>query len=126
MSFYSDFDFTFEKETTADVKVVEDEKSINQSIKNILFTRQGEVVFDPDFGSRLNYLLFEKMDVVTEWLLKEEIKFAIDNFEPRISINSITIEPDYSRYAYSVDIDYIILKLDTLGTANISLQLQGV
>jgi phage baseplate assembly protein W len=126
MTYYSDFDFSLEKETTADIKIVEDEESINQSVKNILLTKKGEVPFNPLFGSNIQQLLFEKMDLVTETLLKNEIEIAIENFEPRVEINNITIEPDYDSLTYYVDIDYIIIKLDTLGSVSVSLSLQGI
>jgi len=126
MSFYSDIDWNLERETTNDIKVVEDATSINQSIKNILLTNRGEVFFDPLFGSGIRQLLFEKMDVVTEYLLEQEINYAIENYEPRIKINNIDIESNYDTLVYSVSIEYIIIKLDTLGTANVSLNVQGI
>ena len=90
MSYFSDFDFTFE-EGAADIKIVENEESINQSIKNIILTTKGEVFFDPDFGSRIRQLLFEKMNIITETLLRDEIYYAIENFEPRVDINKVTV-----------------------------------
>ena len=126
MSFYSDIDWNLERETTNDIKVVEDAVSINQSIKNILLTNRGEVFFDPLFGSGIRQLLFEKMDIVTEYLLEQEINYAIENYEPRIKINNIDIESNYDTLVYSVSIEYIIIKLDTLGTANVSLNVQGI
>ena len=126
MSFYSDIDWNLERETTNDIKVVEDATSINQSIKNILLTNRGEVFFDPLFGSGIRQLLFEKMDIVTEYLLEQEINYAIENYEPRIKINNIDIESNYDTLVYSVSIEYIIIKLDTIGTANVSLNVQGI
>ncbi len=125
MAYFSDFDFGFTP-AVADIKTVEDEASINQSIKNILLTNRGEVFFDPLFGSGIRQLLFEKMNIITETLLKDEITYSIENYEPRVEINNITIDPDYDNLTYSVSIDYIIVKLNTLGTVDISLQLQGL
>jgi len=125
MAYFSDFSFEFSQES-ADLKIVEDETSINQSIKNILFTIPGEVFFDPLFGSNISKLLFEKMDIVTESLLQNEIYYALENFEPRIEITSITFDAEHDNLTYIVDIEYLILKLNTTGTFSVSLQMQGV
>lgn len=126
MPYYSDFDFDLDKISTGDITTLTDEESINQSIKNILFTNRGEVFFEPLFGSGINKLLFEKINPVTEYLLKKEIRYAVENYEPRIKINNISIEPNYDDQEYYVDIDYVIIKLNTLGNVEISLQLQGI
>lgn len=125
MTYYKDFDFNFD-EAANDVAVVIDEASINQSIKNIILTNFGEVFFEPMFGSGVRKLLFEKMNIVTETLLKDEIQYAIENFEPRVQINNIIVESDHDLLKYNVDIDYIIIKLNTLGSVNVSLELQSV
>ncbi len=125
MSHYNDFNFNFES-SAADIKIVEDEESINQSIKNILFTKPGEVFFNPLFGSGIHHLLFEKIDIITETLLTDEIKYAIENFEPRVQIINISFSADHDLLSYSINIDYIILKLNTLGSVNISLQMQSI
>ena len=38
---------------------ITDYKAINNSIMNILLTKRGEMVFEPNFGSSLMYYLFE-------------------------------------------------------------------
>ncbi len=126
MSIYSDFNFEFDKIITNDIETLEDYKSINQSIKNILFTNRGEVPFDPLFGSGLNNILFEKMSLVTELLIRNEINFALENHEPRIQINNIDIQADNENLQYYIDIEYIIIKLNSIGNVQITLQLQGL
>jgi len=125
MTYYSDFSFEFEN-TGPDIETLTDEVSINQSIKNILFTIPGEVFFDPLFGSHIQQLLFEKMNPITEILLSNEIQTALDNYEPRITIKDISFEPNYDTLEYSVSIEYVINKLNTLGSVDISLQLQSI
>ena len=126
MSIYSDFDFNMKRDQTGDVSVKADEESINQSIKNILLTNKGEQFFDMNFGSSINQLLFEKMNPVTEIILKNEIRFALENYEPRIVINNIDIVSDYDALTYNVDIDYVIVKLNTNGNASFTLTIQGL
>ena len=126
MAVYSDFQFNLNKTITNDIEVIENYISINQSIKNILFTNRGEVPFDPLFGSGLMGLLFEKMSPVTEILIKNEIIFAIKNYEPRVQINNIEMIPNYDGLIYEIDIEYVILKLNSTGSVQLSLQIQGL
>jgi len=124
--FYSDFDFSLEQNSTDDVITLTDENSINQSIKNILLTNRGEVFFDPLFGSGIRQLLFEKMNSITEILLKNEIIYSLENYEPRIKINNIDITSDIEALTYHVSIDYIILKLNTVGSVDVILRAQAI
>ena len=54
MPSYRDIDFSFTKNSfTNDLNVVEDSRSIRQSIKNILLTFNGERSFNIPFGASL-------------------------------------------------------------------------
>ena len=87
---------------------------------------RGEVPFDPLFGSGINHLLFEKMSVITERLISDEIVSALENHEPRIEINNIELFPDYDNNLYELDLEYKIVYLDVVETVQIDIQLQGV
>ncbi len=126
MAIYKDINFTFEKDSVEGIPPVEDEDSINQSIINILMTQQQEVPFDPLFGSGIRNLLFEKMNKITEYSLKQEIIFALNNHEPRIEINTITIEPNYDNHEYTITIDYSIIYLNQNVITQVNLKMQGV
>ena len=126
MSVYSDLDFKLNRFERNDLQKLEDTSAINQSIKNILLTNKGEVPFEPLFGSKINGLLFEPMSPVTDIMLKNEIKFALKNFEPRIRINSINIDKDYDNKSYDIYIIYEVVKLNTIGEVNLSLNIQGI
>lgn len=126
MAVYKDPGFEFESNTQTGINQKEDIASINQSIKNILFTVRGEVPFDPLFGSGVHHLLFEKMSPVTEQLLKDEIQIALENHEPRIVINNIELFPNYDNNLYELDLEYKIVYLDVVENLQIDLTLQGV
>lgn len=125
MAVYKDPGFEFDKAQTG-INQKEDIASINQSIKNILFTLRGEVPFDPLFGSGIHHLLFEKMSPMTERLLKDEIETALENHEPRIKINNIELIPNYDNNLYELDLEYKIVYLDQDVNLQLNIQLQGV
>jgi phage baseplate assembly protein W len=62
---------------------------IKENIKRILTTRKGERVNNPAFGSRVKEFLFMPQMYVDDLLL--EIKSSIEQWEPRVKVNSCTI-----------------------------------
>ncbi len=86
--------------------------SIARAVRNLVFTNRGDVPFNPVLGSRVNELLFEPMDQITSTALREEIKDTIENFEPRVKLEEVTVTPDYDEGQYDVIIQYIIIGID--------------
>lgn len=126
MSIYKDIGFDFTNDPQEGASSKKDSEAINQSIRNILFTMRGEVPFDPLFGSGIHNLLFEKISPVTELLLRDEIQLSLENHEPRIVINNIEIRSDFDLNSYEIDIEYKIIYLNTIGSIQIDLSLQGI
>jgi len=63
-----------------------DKSVIRSSILNILFTRRGERVMLPEFGSSLPDLVFEPNDEITEQELIRVVKDDVETWDPRIEI----------------------------------------
>ena len=55
-----------------DLIALKNDNAIARSIKNIVFTFPGEKPFDPDFGSQVRRLLFENMDEVTAFNIRDD------------------------------------------------------
>lgn len=102
---YSDLDLTFRKlPVTNDVALSYDEQAVIRSIRNLLLTGFYERPFQPQLGSNLNKLLFEPADQLTANLIESEVKNVISNFEPRVTINTITatVSPDENSFNLSM------------------------
>ena len=65
--------------------------AINNAINNILNTKIGSVPGRPDFGSNIHRILFNQLDHITENLLKNYIKEALNLWEPRIFVHSVNV-----------------------------------
>jgi len=87
-----------------------DENAINNAIDNIIFTKPGERVGDPEFGCKASELLFDQMSFITEHLLHEIIEDAITKYEPRIDLNNVEVTAEPDKNYYSVLITYDIIK----------------
>lgn len=72
------------------------------SIKNILGTKLRERLNNPEFGCNLDNYLFELMDDLTAFKIKEEFKNAINRWDTRVLINNsetyVHADPDNNKY----------------------------
>lgn len=118
---FSDLDYRLRKLSSGDVAQVYDDKAINQALKNLLMTVRGERFFNPEFGTRVPELLFEQFDPITGQVLHEEIKMAIETWEPRIELLDISIQMDYDSLTYILDVAYRIKSTAELGNLNLNL-----
>lgn len=72
----------------------EGEVNVREAIRIILLTEQRERLRLPAFGGSLGRFLFEPNTVTTRQLLRDRITKELAEWEPRISVESVTVEPD--------------------------------
>jgi uncharacterized protein len=68
--------------------------NVRESIRVILLTEQRERILLPEFGGGLGLYLFEPNTVTTRELIRDRITKALARWEPRIAVESVTVEPD--------------------------------
>ena len=68
----------------------------SSNIKNLLLTRKGERVGQPEFGCDLLKVLFEPMSGILINQVEESIGEAIAVWLPHVTINKLLVEPDDS------------------------------
>ena len=95
-----------------DLIALKNEAAIARSLRNIIFTSPGEKFFNPDFGSNISKVLFENIDEISAIQIKEEIELSIKNFEPRVRLQEVEINPDYDNNQFDVTINYRITGID--------------
>ena len=95
-----------------DLITLKNEAAIARSLRNIIFTSPGEKFFNPDFGSNISKVLFENIDEISAIQIKEEIELSIKNFEPRVRLQEVEINPDYDNNQFDVTINYRITGID--------------
>ena len=86
--------------------------AIARSLKNIVFTQPGEKFFDPDFGSRISESLFENVDDVSALAIEDEIRSSIINFEPRVNLLDVNVNPNVDDNEMNVVIQYEVTGID--------------
>jgi phage baseplate assembly protein W len=106
---YSDIDFTLSKRPVLnDIALSYDNQAIIRSLRNILLTKKFEKLWNPEFGSNIDTLLFENISSVTAAALEKEISVAIENYEPRVNMKNVVVTPYIDRNAYDVTLTFYI------------------
>ena len=95
-----------------DLIVIKNETAIARSIRNLILTRRGERFFNPLLGSQVSALLFENIDLLTGAAIKDEIEITVSNFEPRVELTDVKVEPDYDNSEFNVTLFYDIIGID--------------
>ena len=86
--------------------------AIARSLKNIVFTQPGEKFFNPDFGSRITESLFDNVDDVSALAIEDEIRSSIINFEPRVNLLDVSVNPNPDDNEMNVVIQYEVTGID--------------
>jgi Bacteriophage baseplate protein W len=72
----------------------EGESNVRESIRIILLTEERERLRLPEFGGGLSRYLFEPNTATTRQLIRDRIQRALKEWEPRIRIESVEVNPD--------------------------------
>src|ERR671920_1375896 len=72
----------------------EGEANVRESIQVILLTERRERLMLPEFGGGLSGYLFEPNTVATRRLIRDRIQRALEQWEPRIAVESVEVEAD--------------------------------
>jgi phage baseplate assembly protein W len=72
----------------------EGEANIREAIQVILRTEPGERLRLAEFGGGLPALLFEPNDTTGRHLVAERIRRAVTDWEPRVQVRSVQVDPD--------------------------------
>lgn len=114
MPTYSDLPYDLTINEFGDLVLLEDTDAIRQSLQTIVLTQLGtKVKFQqPIFGSAAAELLFEKLNPFTLSDLEDEVQFAVENWEPRVRIETINVESDVGQHNIKIQITYSIVNLN--------------
>ena len=95
-----------------DIIAVTNETAIARSIRNLILTSKGEKFFDPLLGSRVNEILFDSVDYISASSIETEIEEVINNYEPRVDLISVDVNPNFDDNEMNVTINYYIVGID--------------
>lgn len=109
---FTDIDPKFTRSPkTSDLLVLRDDSAIRTSLKNLLSTAFGERLFQPTIGGSLRPLLFEPIDAITTFEIRDRVLNTILNHEPRVGnvIVDVIALPDENQYTVTVQYSVVAI-----------------
>lgn len=120
---YADIDLTFNRvPVTGDVALRYDDQAVIASVRNLLLTNFYERPFQPNLGSNINAILFEPATGLTAGILNTEIRNVISNYEPRVQINELVVNPSTDGNTFLIDLSFYIGNNTSPTAVNLILQ----
>ena len=100
-----DIDCTISK--NGDIKELKGIDVLVRSLYNLLMTKKGSYIFDPDYGAEIYKYLFEPCDDATKEDMYQDIEMAIRKYETRAKISyQINFMSDKKGFILDVYIKY--------------------
>jgi phage baseplate assembly protein W len=104
---YTDFNKNMKRNPlTGDLAILTNEDSIKEALKNLLLTDRGERLFQPALGGDIRKMLFDVMTPASIQMIKQGIETVINNFEPRVNLIDVKVDPELDRNGVHVTISY--------------------
>lgn len=126
IEFFSDFVDSFAKTPFGNqLGKLNNEKAVNQALKNLIMTNLGERLFQPYIGSNVYASLFENNTTETLSTLQFYIQNTIENNEPRINLINVSVENNPSN-ENEIAITLIYNLINNPETINLSFLLKRV
>ena len=121
--FFSDFFDSFVKTPFGnDLARITSERDVNQALKNLIMTNLGERLFQPTIGSNVNRSLFEMNNFVETNALEFYITNTIQNNEPRVILDSVTVIPTVDEGSVKITVSYYLINNPNLVTLDFILR----
>ena len=105
-----------------DINTYKAEYAVINSVKNLILTNHYEKPFRPQVGSNIRRLLFENIDSIIAAQIERAVTETIENFEPRVSVSSITAIPDPDNNRYNLRLEFFVINQTSPITINFFLE----
>jgi phage baseplate assembly protein W len=107
---YSDFLMNLDlNPISGEIARTTNERAVIRAMKNLIFTNRGERITSSNIGCGLKRLLFEPFDTVTTDLIRTEINTTITQYEPRVRLLLVDVQPQEEQDAYQVSITFAMV-----------------
>jgi phage baseplate assembly protein W len=105
-----------------DIIPLKDDAAIKNAVKNLLISNFYERPFQSDLGANLRGLLFEPAGILTNIQMRDNIRFCVEKYEPRVSVDSIDITDVVDENRYIIEVFFTIKEFSTQDSVEIVLR----
>lgn len=103
---------------------IRDIQLVKLDILNHIFTRRGERVMMPGFGTRIPDLPFEPLDDITLGILEEDLRMVFA-FDPRVRVLDLVIIPSYDTNSIVAAAKLLYIELNMVDTLDLNITFEG-
>ena len=114
---------SFEFQASGSFRII-DIELVKLDLLNHIFTRRGERVHMPRFGTIIPDLVFEPLDEETLDTIESELTFVF-NYDPRVELLDLTITPNPDGNSVTAAARLLYIELDTEDLMNLNIQFEG-
>lgn len=104
--------------------ILTDIEIVKMDLLNHIYTRKGERVMMPNFGTRIPDLAFEPMDKITLDILEEDLR-AVFAFDPRVELLDLRILPFYDENMVIAAAKLLYIELNMTGNIDLNITFEG-
>lgn len=97
---------------------------VKMDILNHIFTRKGERVMMPNFGTRIPDMAFEPLDEITIAIVEEDLR-AVVAFDPRVQLLALVMNPDYDTNTLTASLRLFYVELNLTAGMDIHIVVGG-
>jgi len=106
---YKDLNLNFTKHPVKQTLTpLTDVAAVKRSVRNLVMYNHYEKPFHPEIGSGVRDLLFENMTPFVSNTLRKSIEDTITNFEPRVTLAGVIVNPNFDNNQYEVTVEFYI------------------
>ena len=109
---FKDISLSFSRHpVTNDLVVLKNEDAIKKSVVNLCRTKLNERFFNELLGTRIEDSLFDLNNDDIASVLETEIETLLENYEPRITLNDVSVKAQQDNNDLYIRIGYLITGL---------------
>jgi phage baseplate assembly protein W len=103
---------------------INDVELVKLDLLNHIFTRRGERVMMPTFGTRIPDLPFEPMDSITLDILRNDL-LEVFNFDPRVKVLDLRITPNPDENSILATARLLYIELNLIDNLDLNIIFEG-
>ena len=109
---FKDISLSFSRHpVTNDIVVLKNEDAVKKSVINLCRTKLNERFFNDLLGTRIEESLFDLNNDDISSVLETEIETLLENYEPRITLNDVSVRAQQDNNDLYIRIGYLITGL---------------
>lgn len=101
-----------------------DVELVKLDLLNHIFTRRGERVMMPTFGTRIPDMIFEPLDQPTVDVIRDDLE-AVFRFDPRVQLLELKIQPSYDTNSIVASARLLYIELQMVDTLNLNITFES-